>query len=97
MSDGQKKSPTARKRQSQSARPQKTALPAAFEFEDHEAPGRLSKDVDRAKRVLDSIPDLTDAQLAELQRRVDQGYYGADEIVDDLAQKVAEVLFGRRT
>jgi len=97
MSKGHSKTTDAAKTRTRKRTPVQPSplLPPDFELGEHEVPGRLSSDLARARRALNAVPDLSDDQLAELDRRVKTGFYGSDEVVQELARLVAHVLFER--
>lgn len=68
------------------------SLPNTLKESDAQTPGAIGSDIEQAKRVLDSIPDLSEEQIRNLKQRIADGYYANPEITAKISEEISKQL-----
>lgn len=56
---------------------------------------RLAQTLNRAMNAIDETPDVREDRVAEVQERVESGFYDSDEVIEQVAGQIADTFLGQ--
>lgn len=55
---------------------------------------RLAQTLNRAMKAIEETPEVREGKVAEVQEKLDSGFYESDEVIDDVAEQVTDQMVG---
>ncbi|GEM_PF-4778232 len=57
---------------------------------------RFARTLARVQERIDNTPEVRQDRVAEVQERLDEGFYESDEVIDEVADNIAAVFLGEQ-
>ena len=55
---------------------------------------RMAQTLNRAMSAIEETPDVREGKVAEVQEKLQDGFYESDEVLDEVAEKATQDLLG---
>lgn len=55
---------------------------------------RLAQTLNRAMKAIDETPEVRENKVAEVEEKLENGFYDSDEVMDDVAEQVTDQMLG---
>lgn len=55
---------------------------------------RMARTLNRAMSAIDETPDVRDGKVAEVEEKLEDGFYESDEVMDEVAENATQDLLG---
>lgn len=55
---------------------------------------RLAQTLNRAMKAIDETPDVREDKVAEVEEKLEEGFYDSPEVLDEVAEQVTDQMIG---
>lgn len=55
---------------------------------------RMARTLNRAMSAIDETPDVREGKVAEVEEKLEDGFYESDEVMDEVAENATQDLLG---